>query len=131
MGDVGESCLWMSRRRRGYWGSSVTGGYLLVDLVCQGVSMENNCHFLHSFEFGSQCPNVHPDVFCEDRWTKWGGKMILDVNFSVILDVYLVNQMHLGDWKPDLLVDNLLKLLFNCLHSNHIVPIPILPILIY
>ena len=88
------------------------------------MSVKDNCDFLDSLKLGRQSPYVHSYVFCEDRRTEWCGQMIFDEYLPIILDVYLVNEMHFGDWEPDLWVNNLLKLLFNRLDGNHALPLP-------
>ena len=82
--------------------------------------MEDNCDLLDSFKLGCQHPYVHSDVFCKDRRTERSGQMILDEDLPVVLNVYLVHEMHLCDRKPDLWVDNLLKLSFDRFDGNHV-----------
>src|SRR5713101_6411248 len=95
---LADSRLWLSRCCRLGWRRSVTGVDSLIDLVCQSVAVEDNGDLPHSVQLGGKGPYVHSYVFRENRRTERCGKMILYENLSIILDAYLVNQMHLSYW---------------------------------
>ena len=89
---LGDSYLCLSRRRRLDWrGRNVARVDSLVDLVCEGVSMEDNYDLLDPFKLGRKCPYVHSYVFRKDRGAERCSQMILDEDLSVVLDVYLVD----------------------------------------
>src|SRR5437867_11715248 len=73
------------------WGRSVAGVDSLIDLVSEGVSVENNRDLLDTLKFRRKVPNVHSNVFRKDGWTERRSQMIFDQNLPVLLDVYLVN----------------------------------------
>src|SRR5216683_4491066 len=85
-------CCRLGRRRSVTWVDS------LIDLVRKSVAVEDNGDLLHSVKLGGKGPNVHSYVFCENWRTERRGKMILYENLAIILDAYLVNQMHLSYW---------------------------------
>src|SRR5206468_12156674 len=83
------------------------------------MAVEYDCNLLHSIKLGGELTDIHSNVFSKYRRAKWCCEMIFDEYLSVFLDCYLVDEVHLGYWKPDFRVHDLLQFPCNVINCDH------------
>lgn len=85
-----------------------------VDRVCEVVPCDHHLHPLDSLDLQEAVPKVLRDLQGEDRRAILSSCVIFDIHFAV-LDIELIDKVHLDDRHPYLRVDNLRNLLLDLL----------------